>query len=74
MYICLIKKGRWKVRISISCCSWLGGVLDLHNDHDYTLHVLFLPGVYLENEDSSPLTLTAFFLSLRGDAGAKNIS
>lgn len=50
------------------------GVLDLHNDHDYTLHFLFLPGAYLENEDSSPLTLTAFFVSLRGDAGAKNIS
>lgn len=29
-------------------------VLDLHNDHDYTLHFLFLPGAYLENEDSPP--------------------
>lgn len=49
-------------------------VLDLHNDHGYALHFLFLPDAYLGNEDSSALTLTAFFVSLRGGAGAKNSS
>lgn len=48
------------------------GVLNLHNDHDYTLHFLFLPGAYLENEDSSPHPNS--LLCVSWSAGAKNIS